>query len=429
MRVFFLTTEFPWPASAGGRVRTLSQLRLLVRQPEIGHLTLFSLTEEPVRAAEQEALLARLRAERSGPELRVLPPPAHPVHLKRRPAALLGVAAMRIVTGAPYLSAKWQSTAVRRALVQALSGAPYDLVYIDHLGMAGYLPDIRRHAPGARVVLEEHNVESDFFRQYAERLPPPLRPGARLEHQAAARFEARALTQVDAVVAISETDAADLRRLVARYGPGRGAAPRPIHAVPPVVTSGAPARPDPGVPRLCYVGSLSWHPNAQGLDWFCTEVWPRVRAELPAAELVIAGSGLRTDAAGRPRVPRAWQAPGIEVRGYVEDLEPLYAGSRAMIAPILGGSGVRIKLLEAFRAGMPVVTTPAGAAGLRVTSGVELLVEPESEPERFARAVRTLLSDGALRERLRAAGYRYLAANHAPAHADAALRAALGLPV
>lgn len=194
-------------------------------------------------------------------------------------------------------------------------------------------------------------------------------------------FEAQTLAAVDAVVAISQVDAQALAALVtARTGQQR----TPV-VVPQVVQSTEPKRKPQPEHNLCYVGNLTWHPNTLGLSWFCQTVWPLVRRALPSVKLTIAGSGLGKDGSGRLQVPSDWQVPGIEVVGYVEDLETLYTQSLGMVAPILGGSGVRIKLLEALRAGMPVVTTRAGAAGLPLHDGAEVLIE--DEPEAFARAV------------------------------------------
>lgn len=431
MRVLYLTTEFLWPAHQGGRVRSLAQLRLLAAQPEVAQLTVLSLTEVAVSPAELAALRAAVIqsapparsgvAPRAGLKVEVLPPLHHPIHLKQAPAELLRVAALRARTGVPYLATKWRSAELERVLLRELEGGGYDLVYLDHLGMALYLPLLRRACPAARLVLDEHNVESDFFAQFAARAPLALRPLARFEHAAAARFEAETLAAVDAVVAISQLDAAALTALTLRH---TGKLVRP-QVVPQVVQSTEPRRPPPAEPRLGYVGNLTWHPNALGLSWFCSAVWPRLQRELPAARLSIAGSGLALDGQGRPRAPKAWRRPGIEVLGYVAELEELYPRCLGVIAPILGGSGVRIKLLEAFRAGMPVVTTTAGAAGLPISSGIEALIE--DEPDRFARAVLTLCHDAALQERLRAAGYAFLRAHHSPQRAAAALRAALGL--
>lgn len=439
MRVLYLTTEFLWPAHQGGRVRSLAQLRLLAAQPEVTQLTVLSLAEVAVTPAELATLRAAIIqpaqqsglqpawqpapgvSPRAGLKVEVLPPLYHPIHLKQAPAELLRVAALRARTGVPYLATKWRSAALERVLLRELAGGSYDLVYLDHLGMALYLPLVRRACPTARLVLDEHNVESDFFAQFAARAPLPLRPLARFEHAAAARFEAETLAAVDAVVAISQLDAEALTALTLRH---TGKLVRP-QVVPQVVQSAEPRRPPPAEPRLGYVGNLTWHPNALGLSWFCSAVWPRLSRELPAARLSIAGSGLALDGQGRPLVPRAWRRPGIEVLGYVADLEELYPRCLGVLAPILGGSGVRIKLLEAFRAGMPVVTTTAGAAGLPISGGIEALIE--DEPDRFARAVLTLCHDAALQERLRAAGYAYLRAHHSPQRATAALRAALGL--
>ena len=71
--------------------------------------------------------------------------------------------------GVPYLAAKWDSPALRRTLRRELRASAADVVYVDHLGMARYLPDIRAERPGSRIVLDQHNVESDLFKQFAER--------------------------------------------------------------------------------------------------------------------------------------------------------------------------------------------------------------------------------------------------------------------
>ena len=122
-------------------------------------------------------------------------------------------------------------------------------------------------------------------------------------------------------------------------------------------------------------------------------------------------------------MPDAWSAAGIETVGYVDDLEDLYRESLAMIAPIVGGSGVRMKLLESMRAGMPTVTTTDGAAGLDVADGREMLIA--DAPASFAERTVTLLTDGAARDRLRRNGYAFLERHHSLAAARARLETCL----
>jgi glycosyltransferase involved in cell wall biosynthesis len=139
--------------------------------------------------------------------------------------------------------------------------------------------------------------------------------------------------------------------------------------------------------------------------------------------LEIAGVGLDLDPRGRLPVPEAWKVPNVETVGFIENLELLYARSVGMLAPVFGGSGVRVKLLEGFRMGMPVVTTSDGAFGLPLTDGREALIT--SDPDGFAERVARLVCDGALRDRLRAEGYAYLAKHHSLAVAQDMMRRVL----
>lgn len=388
-------------------MRTLSQLELAASLPEIERITLLSFAERSVQARDLAALAAAV------PKLRVVPPAFHPIHLRRHPWRVPRVVALRAF-GVPYLAGKWDSPQLRAQLRQELRDAP-DIVYIDHLGMARYLPDVEGTRPRARVVLEQHNVESSFFERLAAGRRTLAGLLARAEWRAAARFEKRALESVDAVVAISEADARSFER-------SAGVRAR---VVPVSVSVERKARPRPDRAHFCYVGSLRWHPNVAGLDWFCQHVWPEIRARLPDATFEIAGVDLEPDASGRLPVPAAWRVPGVETVGFLADLEPLYARSLALLAPVLSGSGVRIKVLEGFRAGVPVVTTPAGAFGLPLADGREALIAADAEG--LAERVVRLTRDDGLRIALRDRAYAYLEAHHGPALAQRELRAALAI--
>ncbi len=189
--------------------------------------------------------------------------------------------------------------------------------------MARYLPDLQRHRDRVHVVLEQHNVESDFFRDFARSKTGWRRLVADAEQRAAFRFECDALKGCDAVVAISEADATQFKAMA-----GVEAEVSPVVVVPDDTVRG-----EPDTTRFCYVGNLRWRPNREGLDWFCQEVWPRIRKELPDATFEIAGIGLALDPAGVPIAPSSWRAPGIVVTGFMQDLEPLYLRSLAVLAP------------------------------------------------------------------------------------------------
>src|SRR5688500_11407354 len=114
MRVIYLTTEFPWPATGGGPVRTLSQLRVLASLPEIDGITLLSVTERSVSEGARRAPAAAV------PKLSVVPPVFHPIHVWAFPGYVPLVVLLRALFSVPYLAAKWESAELRKILQREL---------------------------------------------------------------------------------------------------------------------------------------------------------------------------------------------------------------------------------------------------------------------------------------------------------------------
>ncbi len=410
LSIFYMTSELPYPPVSGGRVRSLAELSLLSSLDCVSDITVMTLTEEPV----DPKLLTDLGAK--VPKARVLAPVFHPIHLKQHKRWIPVVGAVRVTSGLPYLASKWISPRVALAIGNVLRKHAFDVVYIDHLGMCAYLPLVRRLAKRARVVLEQHNVESDFFKQFADKKKGLLNVAATREWQASARYEAQMLAAVNAVVAISDTDQDAFLHMAPHCE---------CSVVPQVVsfkrTEWSSGRP----PRLVYIGNLGWHPNVEGLDWFADKVWPLVRQKDPRITLRIGGSGLAKGPDGAPVVPAAWKREGIECVGFVEDLNAFYTDACAFLAPILGGSGVRIKVLEAFRGGMPLITTVEGALGLSVVHGKHAMVARDAES--FADAVIEVCASEQLQRTLRDGGYDFLTHQHGLVKAQKIMKRVLGL--
>jgi len=408
MRVLFLTTEFVWPAIGGGRLGSMSQLQALSSLPEVEHIRFFSIYETGVTAEDRDGLM------RAVPKLELIEPVFHPVHLFRHPRYVPRVAWLRVIRGIPYVVGKWDSPTVREALERELLERDFEVVWLDGLGIAHYLPLVRTLQPNARVVLRQFNIESDRFAQFARHQRGLKRLVAEKEWRAARRYERDTLRAVDAVGVVSDDDVATCRQLA-------GVEALNVPHLVPFTRRAAPATPGP---RFCWVGNLTWESNVRGLDWFCDDVWPRIRERLPEAALEIVGSGLQTDSDGSVIAPSPWRRPGIATLGFVDDVAALYERSAAMVAPILGGTGIRIKLLEAFRHGVPVVTTPDGAAGLPVETGREAFVEAEAGA--FAERAIELATSAAARHRLREAGYAFLERHNGLTEVQAVVSALLG---
>jgi glycosyltransferase involved in cell wall biosynthesis len=139
----------------------------------------------------------------------------------------------------------------------------------------------------------------------------------------------------------------------------------------------------PGGPRtpytILFLGSFRHVPNQVALEWFSRHVLPIIVERCPQAKLLVAGSD--------PLPRHAYHDPlgAIEMLRFVEDIQPLFAQAAVFVCPIRSGSGVRVKLLEAFAAGIPVVSTRVGAEGLAHDNGQ--FCSLSDEPEEFARQV------------------------------------------
>ncbi len=160
------------------------------------------------------------------------------------------------------------------------------------------------------------------------------------------------------------------------------------------------------VPRdgLLFLGTLDYLPNADGIEYFCASILPLLLSEC-------AGVTTRVVGPNPPPAVRALGAlPGVTIVGPVKEVGPEYARARAAIVPLRAGSGTRIKILEAFSFGTPVVSTSAGAAGLRVENETHLLIA--DTPEEFARACRRLMSDDELAARLARNSLAWLRETH-----------------
>jgi len=245
------------------------------------------------------------------------------------------------------------------------------------------------------AVVRMHNIEGDYATSLARTAVGARRAVLSLEAARVRRDEHRLgrASWVRGIADISRVDAAK-RRLTATV---------PVVVVPPF--SGQPS---PGgtkavlarIPvrgRVLFVGALDVATNHDALRWFLRDVWPRVLVAAPHATLVVAGRRPPAELVHR------WSSvPGVSVHADVADMSPLLHSAAVALNPAVSGSGVNIKLVEYLRAGVPSVSTVAGAAGLDLEPGVHLLVADGAEP--FASAIATLLSDARAAEAIGLAG-------------------------
>jgi glycosyltransferase involved in cell wall biosynthesis len=170
-------------------------------------------------------------------------------------------------------------------------------------------------------------------------------------------------------------------------------------------------------PIVLFVGRLTYEANVSGLAWFVRACWAGIRRAVPDATLRIVGSD-------PPRRIRSLLGDGVELYANVADVEPHYAAASVAIAPIVRGTGVQMKLIQALSAGVPTVATPAVAARAGVQDGVHVMVA--DDPDGWVAAVCHLLREGDSNDvlKLSTAGREWAVANHSSAAVRRQLAAA-----
>ncbi|WP_445147921.1 glycosyltransferase [Baekduia sp. Peel2402] len=284
-----------------------------------------------------------------------------------------------------------------------------DLVWLSFYDVAeAYLPLLRAHAPGARAVVDTVDVHCVREAREAELSG---RPADAIAAERTRQREVAAYGAADALIAVSDDDAAALRVL----------AP----AVPVVVISNVhppePQGPGPDArDGALFVGNFRHRPNVDAALFLVGDVWPRVRAALPGARLTLAGGS-------PPPEVLALAGEAIEVTGWVPAIAPLLDAARVSVAPLRYGAGVKGKIGEALAHGVPVVTTTIGAEGMELVDGEHALVT--DDPAGLADAIVRLHRDDTLWTALGTAGRASLEARLSPQAARTALRALMTLTV
>lgn len=222
------------------------------------------------------------------------------------------------------------------------------VVFVEGMQLFGLWSDIKDIVPkNATIILRAHNVEGDYHRSVAME----SRGFLKLAHQVSSAqyqlLEDRLLGQFSYIYCISEKEIENLRK---RY-PEIAGRLRLVLPIPRLNKLGHLALEVNGPFILAYFGDLTLPNNYIGLHWFCKNVLPQMHAQ--KAQLHIAGNGSEQFA----------PYEGVEVYGFVDNIDEFACNAHVIVAPIFSGAGVKIKVLDAIGYGKPLVTTPKGAEG------------------------------------------------------------------
>ena len=361
MRILFIAARLPDPLTRGYEVRAWQQIRLLARRHAITLVAYTFGNPRPAALARVHALCAEV----------------HTV-----PLGLPGMAAgvlRGLTSGRPLQTAIHDTPRMRHLVQRILRERRHDVVHVQMARMTALLDGVA--TPPRVVDLIDALSVNMARRRTLDR--GPTRWLASVEQSRLADLERTLCRTWERALVASRADraaigdfpnlrvnsnAVDLEHFVRHTGPRRERA-------------------------VVFSGNLGYFPNVDGAVWFARELLPRVRTAFPGTTLTLVGA--------RPaRAVRELAAlgPHVELLGEVPDVAPYIGRASVAVAPLRGGSGQALKVLEAMASGTPVVATSRAVEGVDATDGVHLRIADDAAA--FADAVVALLRDAGERQRL-----------------------------
>ena len=388
-RTLFIVSQLPYPAMAGTPLRDWQNINLMNKYGEVG---IFSFSH-------------------INPKNQTIPGISlwyhYNINTKRSLVERIEHKLLRKYPWRYTLFDQLYARSAARKLDELLIKFKPQLVVISHLTTCRYLPIIKRHK--CHIIFDNHNVEADIFRQQSLSLTGwRTQLQAKLQCMYIQSKERNLLHQAEQVWVCSEQDSKLLENLY-----GKKIQP---HVIPNGINIAdyenvkngkfsPPTELKLNPQTLIFIGTFGYQPNLNAAYFLIDKIYPLLRNIYPECQLLLVGKD-------QPKklLKTAKKYPNIICTATVPDVKPYLAASSVVVTPLFEGSGTRLKILEAFAAGKPVVSTTKGVEGINAKDGEHLLIRDDVEG--IVSAICQLWSDSSVGEKLTAAAYRLVQAEY-----------------
>lgn len=285
-------------------------------------------------------------------------------------------ALLNLFSNQSYFISRFYFKEFEEQLIQLLNKIIFDIVQLEGLFMANYIPVIKKHSK-AKIVLRAHNIEYLIWERHIAIEKNKLKKiYLRIQKERLKQFEIATFNKVDAIITITEADKKVIEKLALNTKTFTS-----ITGVD-VANYTLPATTKNHNSIFCF-GAMDWMPNQEAVDWFLKYCWEKVKEANPNCIFVIAGRNM-------PEHYKNLKLKDVQVIENVSDNKQFYAQYNIMLVPLLSGSGLRIKIIEGMSFGKAIVSTSIGAEGVFAENGKEIILA--DTPNEFINAVNNLLS-------------------------------------
>ncbi len=374
MQILQVAKYYPIPANTGGKIRVLGLATALSNFSEVD-------------------LLCFGIPQKSFSELILNNRPYREIRLIKRNTMLSGydsVIINSLFSDIPFRSSLYVTSDFILEFKKLLDKHQYNLIQVEELPMMAFLLRHFQHI-NVPIIYSAHNVESILSYTIFKKGNFLKRILANIERKRTEKEEKKSLCYSKMVLLVSELDDRQLEKLF------------PIdttkHLVVPNCPSNEIVRHSPvNTQEILFPACFGWQPNIDATSWFIQDILNNVRLLLPNIAVRFVGSNMQSSLEMRLK------KLGCLVDKDVPTMNSYYESARTVFIPLRMGSGTRIKIIEAWTAGVPVVSTTIGAEGLDAKHGIDILLA--DKPSNFADSLFRLVTDDGLYHRLRNAGLK-----------------------
>jgi sugar transferase (PEP-CTERM/EpsH1 system associated) len=364
MRVFYICQRVPYPPDRGDKITTFNEIRHLSKNHEVHVFCL----------GDGEQDLANTVKLKEYNVASVTAVPFTGIGTKFR-------ALLALLFGGALSVAAFNKKKLHDAIKLRFAESKPDVMIVYSCNVAQYAA----HFAEVPRIMQFADLDSLKFGQYAERSGFILRWVYKLEQQRLLAYERHIADTFTHSLVCTDVERRDFERLI----PGR-----PVTLVANGVDLeffhplGLEKKPG----SIVFTGVMDYLPNIDAVQWFCSEIFPLVKQQVPDASFVICGSR------PVPAVLQLTQIPGVTVTGRVPDTRPYMDEAQVFVAPLRMARGIQNKVLEALAMGLPCVSSTAAWSGTVIPSGDGIVAA--DEPSEFANRVIRLLADPDYREQM-----------------------------